>query len=872
MMKLNTKNRHALRRNISCGILLAFVVNAVLMPVSPAFGQEAAALPLPGDMVSLSASYQPIMLKGLKVFPQNPFEFAFILDPGDANFTKDQFSQESNKLVKYFMASVTIPENDLWVNLSPYEKDRIVADSFGITEMGRDLLAQDYILKQVTASLIYPEHSVGKEFWKRVYEEAAKKYGTTDIPVDTFNKVWIVPGKAKVYENVKAGTVFIIESSLKVMLQEDYLALEKSHSSNGKTQNLQENKQVNLLGSKIVREIVIPALTKEVNEGKNFAALRQVYQALILATWYKMKIKDSILSQVYADQKKVAGISIDDPKEKQKIYQRYLDAFQKGVYNYIKEEVDPFTQEMTPKKYFSGGVSMEGEFAISRGIEVVTNQSAGSAVISPWLTKALKTSLAVVFVAVTALSANAQRVSALEAVNSQVQNSSSENDPGARPDVSFKKNSKGEFSVAVRSGLSAQQQKTAILFEAMSQLSDSKIDPDLKSFLQKSYPDAVAKVRWAQNKAAKVLLAKFDRLNKGAGLFGDITRAVDNINAQRLVVEMAARSKNEQEFTILMNNFVKFKMVRSILQSPEVSLKLLQWRIDHENRKNGKSVTSDKRPLAVVIVDTADWNGALKDKAAIGNEKSFVESLISQGYRVLMTEADNFNQVLASIEDFTQFGRGVLFLNAHGNPETLGGWVALPTAAKKYTMGTGRVIINSILENQYAQMLEGRVSKVVLYSCSTGGTRTPNQKNIADFIAKIMGAATYAPQEPIHRVDFGKDGSVNFYTKEFGYGGMSFDDSERRAESYIAQPPKPNVSDKPKAPKSASSSGIDQEVGGIDLTKNKMDLEVDNQAALIKFQLDPATLKKLRDSVGFNPVIFNVAPMEDLSAFLGIQG
>ena len=29
--------------------------------------------------------------------------------------------------------------------------------SFGLTEMGRDLLAEDYMLKQITASLIYPE-------------------------------------------------------------------------------------------------------------------------------------------------------------------------------------------------------------------------------------------------------------------------------------------------------------------------------------------------------------------------------------------------------------------------------------------------------------------------------------------------------------------------------------------------------------------------------------------------------------------------------------------------------------------------------------------------------------------------------------------
>ena len=63
-----------------------------------------------------------------------------------------------------------------------------------------------------------------------------------------------------------------------------------------------------LLAYRIVREIVIPELTREVNKDKNFSQLRQVYSSLILATWYKKKIKDSILEQVYADKNKVKGV------------------------------------------------------------------------------------------------------------------------------------------------------------------------------------------------------------------------------------------------------------------------------------------------------------------------------------------------------------------------------------------------------------------------------------------------------------------------------------------------------------------------------------------------------------------------------------
>ncbi len=320
-------------------------------------------LPAAGGMVHLSSPFDPIILQGIKVHPEDPLRFDFIVDKGDSSLGNDQFKGESGKLIRYFLASLTTPEKDLWVNLSPYEKDRVIPDSFGLTEMGRDLLAEDYILKQITASLIYPEGAIGKEFWKRVYEEAARKFGRTDIPLDTFNKVWIVPQKAVVYENVKAGIAYVVDARLNVMLEQDYLSLQQ-HATTRPEQGTAE--EANQLGSQIVREVVIPELTQEINRNSNFARLRQVYNSLILATWYKKKIKNSILSRIYVDKDKTAGVQyastvlppatgVRAKDDVEGIYQEYVKAFQKGVYNYIKESEDPVTGQIVPRKYFSGG-------------------------------------------------------------------------------------------------------------------------------------------------------------------------------------------------------------------------------------------------------------------------------------------------------------------------------------------------------------------------------------------------------------------------------------------------------------------------------------------------------------------------------------
>jgi len=334
-------------------ILLAFVVNTFGLPFAQA---QDFRLPVPGAMVNLSPAYVPVLIKGLKVHPENPLLFDFILDTGKSGLkiNSPAFKVESEKLIRYFLASLTIKEDDLWVNLSPYEKNRIIPDQLGQTELGRDMLAQDYILKQLTASLIYPEKQLGKEFWDTVYAKAQQEFGTSDIPVNTFNKVWIIADKAKILERNNVG--YVVGAHLKVMLEEDYLAL-KNHTAIGQVS------KTHTVASQVVREIIIPAIDKEVNQGRNFAPLRQMFYSMILASWYKLDLKDALLNQVYSNKEKTGGILSDDPVAKEKIFQRYLQAYKKGVFNFIREEIPLGTsgseskrQGILPRKYFSGGL------------------------------------------------------------------------------------------------------------------------------------------------------------------------------------------------------------------------------------------------------------------------------------------------------------------------------------------------------------------------------------------------------------------------------------------------------------------------------------------------------------------------------------
>lgn len=368
---INQKNR-LYTRMVSFFLCFLLSWNTIL-PTPFVYAQSLPWLPLPGAMINLSQAFTPTIIQGMSIHLDDGLLFDFIVDRGDSPMNEEALKTEVNKLIKYFLASLTIPEDELWVNLSPYEKNRIIAAEFGQTEMGRDLLSQDYLLKQLTASLMYPEDPLGSEFWKRVYQKAQEIYGTTNIPMNTFNKVWILPEKAVVYE--QGNSAFILESRLKVMLEEDYLTLQHNLENAALGMNRLETqtvKSVNKVASDIVREVIIPELEKEVNEGKTFANLRQIYNAMILAHWYKETLRKGLLGQIYVDKKKVLGVDVEDKKITDKIYNQYLQAFKKGVYNYIREDVDLATQQTVLRKYFSGGVELSFGGEVQKAYEKVS--------------------------------------------------------------------------------------------------------------------------------------------------------------------------------------------------------------------------------------------------------------------------------------------------------------------------------------------------------------------------------------------------------------------------------------------------------------------------------------------------------------------
>ena len=91
-----------MKKVTSAFILVCFLVNAFgpipIVYAEPIYSVEGQFhLPAPGILVHLSPAYNPPILKGIKVHPENPFKFEFILDQGDDYDRHPERSEGSQK-------------------------------------------------------------------------------------------------------------------------------------------------------------------------------------------------------------------------------------------------------------------------------------------------------------------------------------------------------------------------------------------------------------------------------------------------------------------------------------------------------------------------------------------------------------------------------------------------------------------------------------------------------------------------------------------------------------------------------------------------------------------------------------------------------
>ena len=361
----------------------------------------------PGRKVS------PCILKGLRTADNNPTSLNFIVDGGDDHaLTELIASGEYAKQLDYFNSALAVKEDNLHVEMSGNELDPMLPKPLVGTRLGRVLLSQDFVLKQLAASFLHPDNPIGKEYWDRVYLKARNTVGSSTRRFASFQKLWLFPKKAVVYElpfgeeppdrlkrfDVKKGERFayIVETELETGCECNLAAL-KRHIDGQEFGSPGLSREFAVKMVEIFKCVVLPHIRREVNEGEHFVPIRQVYNAIVLATWYKKKLRsvpafqnmfeyvdnddpsrrkttissitsladqaskpntDQLISKASSNQTPLSASGFETA-DNMEFYLKYIRLFRDGVFRCARAEVGDEPGEEINRVYFSGAVRFD---------------------------------------------------------------------------------------------------------------------------------------------------------------------------------------------------------------------------------------------------------------------------------------------------------------------------------------------------------------------------------------------------------------------------------------------------------------------------------------------------------------------------------
>jgi WD40 repeat protein len=325
------------------------------------FSQVGPQISLPAFMnptVPVQDIFRPVHLRSL-TYTSAEKNFSFFLDQGDTRDLKPlQIEETAAKLMEYFQIGLALPDSMFWVNLRPDSPDEVIDNYLAQTDLGKIMLEADVQLKKDTAKYTSPDTPEGKDYWDKLYGKAEELFGSENISVPTVTRPWIIPGEVIISES--AGNAYIFKATLKVMLEADHL--KSASAADFPDERL---KILNDYSSQLIRQRVLPKLTKEVNSSKRYAALRQVYYSLILAQWFKNQVTksqgeyDLLSSRI--DSKDLQGLASKTQWSKEAYFKQYQKSFKDGEYNLQKNVQTPFGPAI--RQYFSGGIIFDSKDA-----------------------------------------------------------------------------------------------------------------------------------------------------------------------------------------------------------------------------------------------------------------------------------------------------------------------------------------------------------------------------------------------------------------------------------------------------------------------------------------------------------------------------
>jgi|GEM_PF-5876140 len=331
--------------------IIAFLLIFCLVFEQSGFAQVASVADLSAAFASVSSfdKFRPMHLRSLSL-DRGRNDFNLFVDKGDVRkFPPAEVKESADKLMEYFQIGITLPDSAFWVNLRPDGADTIIDPALEKTDVGKVLLEADLALKKDMARATSPKTKEGRVYWNKLYAKAESLFGSREVSIPTLTRPWIVPGEIIVRQSPESAYVY--KAGLVVKLEQDHLRDSSAYKFNDP--RLQE---LNEYSTRLIRELILPQLTKKVNSSRSYAALRQVFYSLVLAKWFKERFQGS--QARYADRidtGDLSGLTSREAWSKDTYFQAYRKSFAEGEYT-ARESV-PGAGGASMRSYASGGIN-----------------------------------------------------------------------------------------------------------------------------------------------------------------------------------------------------------------------------------------------------------------------------------------------------------------------------------------------------------------------------------------------------------------------------------------------------------------------------------------------------------------------------------
>ncbi len=273
-----------------------------------------------------------------------------------------------------FLTGLVLPESKFWVNLNPWEPDRIIEADLGATDVGRIMLEADLTMKRSFSSYENPGNGdVGMQYWSLldkkntelmngIMQRHPEIKNVNDVQFSPVTRHWIVPDKVVAYEN--GNEIYIINASLTINSeatsdQTTYSLVNGETVSDSTKADLSKTaKEFGKYVKDLDDQMILPIVVQDINHAQNYSDLRQIYISLALAQWYKSKGNSQSLFSDLVNSGQLQGLKSTVEWNAQNVYTEYKKSFEEGDYHYWKNSTYTQGDSVVTESilYVGGGV------------------------------------------------------------------------------------------------------------------------------------------------------------------------------------------------------------------------------------------------------------------------------------------------------------------------------------------------------------------------------------------------------------------------------------------------------------------------------------------------------------------------------------